>query len=189
MTNQDYGRPISEVWLSDIGGVEAAVPDILEAVVLYPVGAPLPPDAHKLAGDPSTPLYERLAALAKSAGPLSLCPLSGPELHSLVTSWPNLVGRKTVYSLIGLPGQLVDPVFAEAARAIGLKQVAWADIAREVETARTQAQSDADAHPWAADGSFDFGKPAVPPEAQDPQPADVSRPTPPKAFASRRTSD
>lgn len=193
MNDLNYGRPVSEVWVTPGGSIEASVPGVLEAVILYPLGAPLPPEAHKLSGDPAARFYDRLAPLAEADGGLALVPLSGPELHSLVTAWPNLVGRKVVYNLIGLPGQLTDPIFAEASRAIGLKAVPWADVAREIETARAVTQSEADSHPWSSDGSFDFGKPAIAEPTDPRQPSagagegDASeRAKAAKTFSSRR---
>jgi len=166
MQEASYGRPLAQLKLErsdDFPPPPDAVP--ADTVLVTAMGAPIP---EQLATVPTTvgSLYARLAPLARevaserpvadqtgvdapaaAVSDLVITFLSGAELESLAGAWIHLVKRPNVRVLHGLPGQLEDPLFAHAAKAIGLKEVDWVDVEGQLARQARSAQSAADSDP------------------------------------------
>jgi hypothetical protein len=131
-----------------------SVDDYVGTVFLVPFDTPIPNELATLPiADGS--LLQRLQMIGKhDVESFEVLPLRGDEMLQLARIWSLLADHKKIYVLRGLPGTRYDVLFDQGARAIGLPDLQWPNLASALARSVIERQRNADSKPWKGGASL-----------------------------------
>lgn len=115
---------------------------------IVPLGSPLPAPMMDFTISTGS-LLQRILPLADDSedAPTVVIPIDGADLFTLERAWHNLVTRRRVVALLGLPGALYDVTFDHAIRGLGIHTADWPSLEQWFSDSSRRAQQTAALRP------------------------------------------
>lgn len=128
---------------------------------IVPLGAPLPAPMMEFRLSTGS-LLQRILPLADEGPDVDtvIIPIDGADLFTLERAWHNLVVRKKVVALLGIPGAMYDVTFDHAVRGLGIHTADWPSLEQWFSDSARRAQQTSALRPDKTE-SLGFGEPAT----------------------------